>query len=72
MDSEPGFDKDVLFTVGETEFQEKCAGVDVYGISGKMTGQSGNRRCFGGGMKRGIGVRMKERGCQGLSPVVSA
>jgi len=34
MDSEAGFDEDVLFTVGETEFEEKCARVDVCGISG--------------------------------------
>jgi hypothetical protein len=29
MDSEAGFDEDVLFTVGETEFEKKCARVDV-------------------------------------------
>ena len=41
-------------------------------LVGEKVGEGGNRRCFGDGMKRGIGVRMKVRGCQGLSAVVSA
>lgn len=41
-------------------------------LVGEMDGEGRNRRCFGDGRKRGIGVRMKERGCQGLSAVVSA
>jgi len=30
MDSEARFEEDVLFTVGETEFQEKYPRVDVF------------------------------------------
>ena len=41
MDSEAGFDEDVLFTVGETEFEEKCARVDVCGISGEKGRERG-------------------------------
>jgi len=41
MDSEAGFDENVLFTVGETEFEEKCAGVDVCGISGEKGRERG-------------------------------
>jgi len=41
-------------------------------LVGKKDGKGGNRRCFGDGRRRGIAVQMKERGCQGLSAVVSA
>jgi hypothetical protein len=41
-------------------------------LAREKEGERGNRRCFGDGRRRGIGVQMKERGCQGLSAVVSA
>jgi len=42
MDSEAGFNEDVLFTVGETKFQQKCARIDVCGLAGvKGTGKGG-------------------------------
>jgi len=51
MDPKSGFDEDVLFTVGKTEFQEKCPRVDVCTqLAGERQG-SGDRRCFGDGMK---------------------
>ena len=51
VNAESGFNEDVLFTVRESKFEEKCPRVDIYQLAPGNGQGRGNRRCFGDGRR---------------------